>query len=342
MLRSGIIKDEMPSKIEISHRTIVFTVLFLLLLWFLYQIRQILVILFVGIILTAALNPLVERLEKWRIPRILGAILIYFLILVFFGSILAGLIPPLISQTNTLVSRLPDYLESSGLLGIDRNIIDSQIDQLLSLLGSISLDIVKITISVFGNFITFFILFFVSFYLLLEHKNLNSYLIKLFGPKGNEKANRIIGKIEHRLGVWAGAQITLMIIVGVMSYIGLRLLGIDYALPLALLAGLLEVVPNVGPVIASIPAILAGLAVSPLMGLAVAALYFLVQQLENHIIVPQVMAKGVGLNPLITILGLIAGFKIGGVLGAVLSLPSVILIEILLGEVFASDKFKKA
>jgi predicted PurR-regulated permease PerM len=334
-------EKQVVHKIEISHRTIVFTVLFLLFLWFLYQIRYILVILFVGIILMAALNPLVERLEKLKIPRPLGAILIYLVIFSFFGLILAGVIPPLVSQTSTLISRLPTYYESLGIWGIDSNILDSQLNHFLDRLGSISFDIVKMTIGIFGNFVAVFTLIFVSFYLLLERKNLDEYLKKLFGP-ADKKAGKIIDKVEKRLGEWVRAQFTLMIIVGVMSYGGLRLLGIDFALPLALLAGVLEIVPNIGPTLSAVPAILVGLVISPLMGLAVAALYFLVQQLENQIIVPQIMKKEVGVNPLITILALVAGFKIGGALGAVLAIPFIILAETLIKEFFISEEFKKA
>ncbi|MGB9706592.1 MAG: AI-2E family transporter, partial [Microgenomates group bacterium] len=240
-----------------------------------------------------------------------------------------------------LISRLPTYYESLGFWGIDGEIIDSQLNRFLDHLDSISVDIVKMIISFFGNFLSFFILIFVSFYLLLERKNLDRYLEKFFGS-GDKKAREIINKVEKRLGGWVRAQITLMIIVGLMSYIGLRLLGIEFALPLALLAGVLEIIPNIGPTLSAIPAILAGLVISPLMGLAVAALYFLVQQVENHIIVPQVMKREAGVNPLITILALVAGFKLGGVLGAVLAIPFIILLETLLKEFFLSERFKKA
>lgn len=336
-----MIKKEMPQKIEISHRTIIFTVLFLIFLWFLYQIRQLLVILFVGLILMAALNPLIGRLEKLRIPRALAITLIYLLILVGVGLIVAGIIPPLVNQTSLLISRFPSYLESLGVRNIDRNIIDGQIDQLVNRLGSISVDVFRITISIFSNFLGVFTLILVSFYLLLERKNLDNYLLRIFGPVNKQRAAEIIGKVEKKLGTWVRAQITLMIIVGLMSYVGLRLLGIDFALPLALLSGLLEIIPNIGPTIAAIPAVIAGLGVSPIMALAVIALCFLVQQLENQIVVPQVMKKETGLNPLVTILSLIAGFRIGGALGAVLSIPLVMVIEVLLTEILASRKLKK-
>jgi len=326
-------------KIEISHRTVIFTVFFLLFLWLLYQIRHILVILFVGIILMSALNPLVEKLEKLKIPRVLVVIFIYLVIIGFFGLILAGIIPPLVVQTKILISRIPSYYRSLENLGIDGKILNSQIETLLNRLSSISFDLIRLTVGFLGNFLVVFTLFFVSFYLILERKNLDEYLKKLFGP-ADKKVRLVINNVEKKLGEWVRAQTTLMLIVGIMCYLGLILLGIEFALPLALLAGLLEIVPNIGPTLSAIPAILAGLVISPLTGLAVAALYFLVQQLENHVIVPQVMKKGTGVNPLITILALGAGFKIGGILGAVLAVPFIILVETILKEIFLSEEFK--
>jgi len=131
-----------------------------------------------------------------------------------------------------------------------------------------------------------------------------------------------------------------MTIVGVLSFVGLRLLGIEFALPLAILAGLLEIIPNIGPIVSAIPAVLSGLTVSPLMGLAVAALYFLIQQIENSIIVPRVMQKVVGVNPLVTILSLAIGFKLAGVAGAILAIPVVLVIQVATSEIFTSKRLQ--
>lgn len=326
----------MTRKIEISHRTIIFTVLFLVLLWLLYQIRQIVVGLFISVVLMAALNPIVDRLERVKIPRALGIFLVYLLILVGFSLLIAGITPPLIDQTTMLISRLPTYIENLGLPLISERVLESQIDQL----GSIPAGLVKISVSVFTNLLSVLAILVITFYLLLERKHLNRYLHLLFAGDGERKAEGVIEQIERQLGGWVRAELVLMTIIGMMSYVGLRLLGIDFALPLALLAGILEVVPNIGPIISAIPAILAGLAIRPLMALAVGALYFLIQQLENSIIVPQIMAKGVGVNPLVTILALAIGFKLGGVLGAVLAVPLVLLLRILATEVFSTERFK--
>lgn len=324
----------MPQKIEISHRTIVFTAFFLLALWGIFQIRQIILALFVSIILMSALNPTVDRLERLRVSRSLAILLIYIIGFGFFSLVVAGVVPPLVDQTRILVSRLPNYLEQFGIFGINEELIVSQ-------LAVLPENLVRLTVNIFSNVIAVFTVIVVTFYLLLERKNLDSYLLVLFGEGGEKKAEALVDKIEHKLGGWVRGQLTLMVIVGALSYTGLRLLGIDFALPLALLAGILEIIPNIGPVVSSVPAVLAGLAISPLLGLAVAALYFLIQQLENSIIVPKVMERVAGVNPLVTIVSLLIGFKLAGVVGAVLAVPVVLVIQVVAAEVFASERFQK-
>jgi len=327
----------MPKKVEISHRTIIFTVFFLILLAFLWQIRQIIIGLFVGLILMTAINPAIDRMEKMKIPRVLGIILIYILILALVGLVIAGVIPPLVDQTSTLIANAPKFIEGLGILNIDQWIIESQIQQL----GSIPANLVKISVEILTNMVVIAALLVITFYLLLERKNLNRYLHILFGGDGERKAEKFIDEMEKKIGSWIRAQLFSMIIIGMMSYFGLRLLGIDFALPLALLAGLFEIIPNIGPVVSSIPAILAGLAISPLMALAVAALYFLIQQIESSFIYPQIVAREVGVNPLITIISLAVGFKLSGILGAILAVPFVLLIQVIALEVFASERFKR-
>ena len=327
----------MPKKIEISHRTIIFTVFFLISLWLLWQIRQIIFGLFISLVLMAAINPMVDKMEKMRIPRVLGIILVYILIFAVVGLIIAGIIPPLVDQTSALIIKIPIFIENLAIPAIDQRIIESQIQQL----GSIPSNLVKISISIFANLTAIFALLVITFYILLERKNFDRYFYILFRGDGEKKAGKFVDKFEKKLGGWVRAELTLVVIIGIMSYFGLRLLGLDFALPLALLAAILEVIPNIGPVVASIPAILAGLAISPLMALAVAALYFLIQQVENNLVVPQIMAKETGVNPLVTIVSLAAGFKLGGIIGAVLAIPVVLSIQIIASEVFASERFKK-
>ncbi|MDQ5981520.1 MAG: hypothetical protein QG570_269, partial [Patescibacteria group bacterium] len=124
-------------------------------------------------------------------------------------------------------------------------------------------------------------------------------------------------------------QLTLMVLMGVVTYIGLVIIGVPYPVALAVLAGLFEIVPIIGPTIAAIPAVIIAFAVSPLMGLATLIFYILIQQAENSLIVPKIMQKAIGFNPLVTIIVLMVGGEVLGIIGVILSVPiAIIAVEI--------------
>lgn len=327
----------MPKKIEISHRTIIFTAVFGLLLWFLYLIRSILLGLFISLILMSALNPSVKRLEKLRMPRWLAILIIYVIILAVVVAAVGGIIPPLIEQTSNLINSVPDFFTQFKVLGIDERLIASQFSQF----ASIPANILRLLISVFSNLVAILGLAVITFYLLLERQNLDKYLTVLFGDDREKEIEKVIDQIEMRLGGWVRGTLLLMSFVGVLSYIGYRIIGINYALPLAILAFVLEIVPNIGPTLAALPAIIIGLTVSPVVGLAAAGLAFLVQQIENSILVPRVMKTVAGVNPLISILLLAIGFRISGVGGAILAIPTFIVIRVIVQAVSSSKKFQE-
>jgi len=168
----------------------------------------------------------------------------------------------------------------------------------------------------------------------LEWPKIVSLVSSLFSGKEEKRIKKLLNDIEAGLGAWVRGEIILMIIVGMLSFVGLTLLQVPYALSLAVWAGLLEIVPIIGPILSAVPAVLVALLVSPVLAVAVVALYFIVQQLENHLIVPNVMRRAVGVNPLITILTLMVGAKLAGISGAVLSVPLVVLLKIILKDIF--------
>lgn len=340
----GTIWVGMPRKVEISHKTVVFTIFFLVLLWFFVQIAPIILTIFVSVLLMTALNPWVDALVKIRLPRALAIVLVYILLVTIIISGLTSIIPALVDQTTNLANKLPSllddlgwWLESIGLSGINGELIASQVSQI----GALPANIVKFIISVFSNIVAVLMVLVITFYLLLERKNLDKYLLVLFGEGGEKDAKTFIDKLEIRLGGWVRGELTLMVIIGVMTYIGLVLLGIPYALPLAIIAGILEIVPGIGPVISGVPAVLVALTLSPAMALAVVALYFLIQQLENTIVVPKVMQRATGVNPLITIVAIAIGFRLAGVVGAILAVPIVIVLHVVAVEIFSLKALQK-
>ncbi|MDP4009793.1 MAG: AI-2E family transporter [Candidatus Shapirobacteria bacterium] len=310
-------------RVEISYRTIIFTVMLILGIFLVWFLKEILVLFFICFIFMEALNPLVTRLEKYKLPRPLSIVLIYITILSIISFAFAGIIPLLIEQTTGLINTLPQDLANTSFFGASASDISSQFKILETLPG----DIARTAFSVVADVVSTLIIFVVTFYMLLERKNLNKYGFSFLSSKVDAQIRKIFNLLEKKLGYWVHAEIILMTTIGVLSYIGFSLLGLKYAVPLAIIAGLLEVVPNVGPIIATALAALVGLTISPITALLAVGWGVLIQQLENHIIVPKVMKETVGISPLITIFLLITGAKLGGIVGAILAIPIYITIE---------------
>lgn len=331
----GILLD-MPRKIEISHRTILFTLGILAVVWFIIQVREILFLLFVSLILVSALHSPVSWLAKRKIPRPLSIIVFYLLIFTMFIGGLALLIPPFIEQTKIIVSNTPFFLGAANQFFLYQLPIEEIIKSLSSNVNVFGSNIFRYTLGFFGNIITLVSIFVFTFYLLLRWDNLGKLLSAGFASE--ERISRLLNRIEIGLGNWVRGEFLLMVIIGVMSYIGLTLLGVPSALPLAIAAGILEIVPIIGPIISAIPAVLVALAVSPLLALATVALYFVIQQLENNLIVPKVMERAVGIDPLGTILALMIGANLMGMLGAFLAVPFVVLAKIIIIDFYQHRK----
>ncbi len=293
----------------------------LLSFWFFYQIRNILIMLFLAFILMSAIYPLVTKAQSFKIPRVLTIFSIYLLILIFFFGIIASLMPVVVNQTTGLVDRLPDLL----------NLLDRQYHLKIDLpfltqnLHSVPGNLFKLVAGLFSNAFNIFAIFFLTYYLLVEHDRLHHYLFFLFSD--NKKAKTFLHNLEKSIGYWANGQLLLMFIIGLATYLGLLLLKMPYALPLAMLAGLLEAVPNLGPTISAIISVLVGLTVSPLLALGALILGVIIQQLENNLVVPQVMRYAVGIPPIVTLSILLVGLELGGIIGAIVAVPAYLTVK---------------
>jgi len=329
----------MPRKIEISHRTIIFTVLFLGLLWFLYFIRDIILQIFVALLIMSVLNPLVTKLQKFRVPRVISIVIVYVAVFVVLGISIAVIASPLVNQTSNFANSLPKYLED---LNIPVVIIDEVTREVTSQIGMLPSQVVKVGVSLFSNVITVFTVFIFALYFLLAQESRNKQVEMFFNKNHSQRIVKTIDLLEGKLGGWARGQFVLMLMVGVSTYVGLLILGIPFALPLALLSGILEIVPTIGPIIAAIPVIIVGLVISPLTGLAAGALAFLIQQIEFYVFVPKVMEKSTGTSPITTLLALIIGVRVAGIVGALLSVPIVLAVQVFIQEfLLEKDEGKK-
>lgn len=326
----------MPSRIEISHKTIVFTIVILLALWFVYQILDILFLLFISFVLMTAIRPLVNGLTNLKIPRVIAIVAIYAFFFAVISVSFASTIPTIVGQFTKLLQELPIFIER--LLPYWAFDIRSFTQQ-ISPFGQ---SVVKVTVSIFSNIFSLLTVLGFTFYLLLERKQGEAFLIQTLGEDFGRRILSTVEEIEVRLSAWVQGELILMLFIGILDYIGLSTLRVDYAIPLAILSGLLEIVPLIGPIASAVPAVLVAWGTSPLLALTVIALYVIVQQVENNIVVPLVMRKSVGLSPLITILALMIGHRFAGVLGAILAVPFVLVFQVIVGTILRDPSKQKS
>ena len=187
----------MPKKIEISHRTIIFVFVFIFALWFLYFIRDIILQLFVAVFIMTVLNPFVRRLTRFKIPRTLAVFVVYLFIIAVFSLLIAVIIPPLVEQSASFANSLPKYLST---LGVSAYISEQITGQIISSIGSLPGQIIKVGISVFSNVISVLAVFVFSLYLLLSREKLEDQLGFLFGEEKDRQDNRPLGNASRGLG----------------------------------------------------------------------------------------------------------------------------------------------
>jgi len=314
----------MNKKIEISYKTIILSILTIAGIWILYLIRQILMNLSVALLITAILNPLVTKLSKKKVPRPLSVLLSYLLVIALFVLTALLISPSLIDQTTSFVTDLPEFVDS---LKISSLVSDQIIQQLLSQLASLPAQVAKIVISILSNMAGVLAVLILTFYLLAERESLDDHLKTYLGKGKGEEFIDLINVLEQKLGGWARGELITMVLIGFFDYIGFKLLGLPFALPLAIFAGLMEIVPSVGSTIAAIPSVIIGFGVSLFMGLATISWIFLIQQIEGYVLIPKITQKSTGVNPITTILCLAVGLKLGGGVGLLISVPVYITLK---------------
>ncbi|OGB74014.1 hypothetical protein A2V68_01440 [candidate division Kazan bacterium RBG_13_50_9] len=327
--------------IDISTTSVIRIVIVLLALWFMYFIRDILAIVFVSIIVSAALSPLVDRWSKRGVPRTLSITVLYLIVLCVLGAVVYFVLPPMITQIRQLADHLPNYFTtfnnflvslkevgSNGLLNASRESLNS----ISNFLGSFVSNIFNTTVGFFNGAAALIMIFILTLYFLLDENGIKKFFVSLLPIRQKDKIVTIANKIGIKLGGWLRGQLTLAVTIGIVVYLGLLILKMPYALTLAILAGILEIVPIIGPIIAAIPAILIAFTVSPTMALIITIFYILVQELENKLLVPKVMQYAVGLNPVTIIIIILIGAKLMGILGILLAVPVASVIYVILEE----------
>lgn len=309
--------DKQLPKIEISIKTILIGIGAVFLMRFAWDMRDLLLSLFIAYIVMSAAKQPVEWLTKKGASRGVAVLAVFLLFFISVGFVISWIIPPLITETALFINHFPNIVESVK----KATPINFGNFSLIQYVPSVTNNFLSVVGSVFSNASFFISTMFFSIYLTLDSQLINKAITHIAPKSSAKRVLEVELEIEKRLGRWLVGQLFLMIIIGSTTYIGLLLLGVRYALPLGIIAGLLEAIPTIGPTIAAVPAFFVGFSQTPILGLFTVLLAVVVQQFENHIIVPLVMKRVVGLHPILTLIALVIGGRYAGVLGMLFAIP---------------------
>jgi predicted PurR-regulated permease PerM len=312
--------------------------------WALYLVRSALLLVYISALVAIGLAPLVAAIQQQtlygrkRVPRWFAILIIYLCFLALLVGLAVLVVPPLVMQARELWAELPQMVQRAQQWLIDRGLLVRELSfrEAIEQTPVGSTDVVGALAAAIWGFVGgifgLFGILILAFYMLLDANNLVRLLVRMFPPAERSRVESACLRITHKISAWLGGQLVLAGIIGTTAAIGLFLMGVPYFYVLALIAGIGEMVPIVGPLLAAVPAVAVGFSVSPALALGIAAFFLLQQQVENHVLVPKIMERQVGVSAVAVIVALLLGGTLLGVVGAILAVPTVAIVQVLFEE----------
>lgn len=309
--------------------------------WLAFYLWDLLVVVLTAIVLASAIEPATRYFCRFGIPRVGGVLIVYVLFIGTLITLFYFFIPPLVREASSFIGAVPEYLDRLTAISPDapQNSLQSiqtpqmaafreTLAQLRASLISVEAGAGHAIASIFGGLASFVLIMVLSFYFAVREEGIDDFLRLVTPNKHQAYVLDLWRRSQEKIGRWMQGQLLLSLIVGVLIYISLSIFEVRYALLLAILAALLELIPVFGSIIAAVPAVAIGIidGGTPL-ALIIIGIYILVNQLEGNVIYPLVVQKVVGVPPLLVIIALLAGLKIAGFLGVLLSVPAAAIIR---------------
>jgi predicted PurR-regulated permease PerM len=345
----------MSPRASISTGTIVRFFLVAVLLIALYYVRDVALAAIASIVLASAIEPMILRLQKWRIHRVLAAIFVYLFIAVILAALLIFFIPVVAKDLVQLLNNLPETFSIGSIWTPAQNLgfdvggtalapgtisVADFIQGLQSLIVGTSTGAFKTAAFIFGGAFGLILIVVLSFYLAVQEDGVGDFLRIVTPIKRQGYIIDLWKRSQKKIGAWLQGQLVLGLVVGILVYLVLMIVGIPHALLLALLAAIFEIIPVFGPIISSVPAILIAFTDNGIgTGLLLIGLYIIIYQFESQLFYPLVVKKIVGISPIVVILALVIGAKLAGILGALIAVPLSAVIMEYIGDI---DRHKKA
>ncbi|HEX8245408.1 MAG TPA: AI-2E family transporter [Longimicrobium sp.] len=327
--------------IRITGRAVTILLAALALVWLVAGFSKILFILFLAILLAVGIDPLVDRMERWKLPRSLAIFLIYMAILGVLVSAVALLVPVLVEESSQLADSLPRIAQQVGDLagneafdipGVGRISTSELGHRLGAEIGSVVAGVPRLLVdvgkAVTGILVSALLVLVVGFFLSADANFAPRFLARFFAPRLRPTVTELSRDVAGRLGHWVRAQILVGLFFGTAFGLGLALLGVPYALSLGVAGAVLELIPYVGGITVTAIAMLVALTISPWRALAVLILEIVVANVESHVLYPKVVGDAVGLHPLTIILALFIGAEAKGIIGALVAVPVAVVLQV--------------
>ena len=327
--------------------TIAMTALAVIVLWAAYQIRGVLLIIYVAGLLAIGFSPIVRLIERQkmlpigprRFPRWFAILVLYLFIIGTVTAIGFLVVPPLVRQARQLWGEIPEMFERTQAWLLSKGLLSEHLTWQEAVeradvsggeraVGTVFSAVTGVAGGIFGLF-TILIL---TFYFLVEAGRLRETFLDLFARRERARADAAVREITVKVSAWLGGQLLLGLVIGVTSAVGLWLMDIPFFYVLALIAGVGEMIPVVGPILAAIPAIAVAATVSFEKVLFVIIFFIVQQQFENHVLVPKIMERQVGVSAVTVILALLIGGNLLGIPGAILAVPTAAILQVLVTE----------
>jgi predicted PurR-regulated permease PerM len=331
-----------PKQVMINTAAVVFV---LGLVWLVIQVRSIIVLLILGILFAAAIEPLVFRLRRRGLTRGQAILAVYVSLIALLG--LAGylVVPTLITQASALIDEIPqiltdlrtsalasdnDFIRTSGARTLTRAI--SAYESLRANPNIEGGTAVSFATTVVGGLFTIVSTMIVAFYWMTEKAIIKRLILGLFPLDKRDRAHALWDEIEARIGGWTRGQLLLCLVIGVLSATAYWIIGLEFWLALGIWAGITEIIPFIGPFLGGAAAVTVALTDSPQKALIVFIFVILLQQLEGAFLVPRVMRNAVGMTPLTVVLAVLVGGAVAGPLGSILAIPVGAAVQVLVQD----------
>jgi len=297
-----------------------------------------LALLIIAVAIATSVAPLVQRLtDRYRISRTLVAGLVFLVVILFFAAIGSMLAPGLAAQAGALTDRIPSLIEMAS-ESLDRWNLANQtslVETLFSQASMFTTGLVALPFRIFSSLLDILLILFIALYWLILMPSMRAFILSLFPERRQQRLDSLMGEIGQAMGGYVRGTLINAVIVGLLTYIGLLIIGVDYPGVLGLLAGVLEIIPILGPIIAGVVIIAFALLESPTTAL-IAGIYVLVmQQVESNVLVPNVMRREADVSPLLVLIAVYVGGTLGGLTWALASIPLMAALTVLFKQVLA-------